>query len=299
MKKDVVKKCAKACKNNFWMMLSIALIITLVIAIVAPIGNVSKKTAAEKVIAFAEAQGITAELISVETNGNFYDVTLDINGDTVPVKITKDGKFLAQVTPLEVASTEAPSDPTVTKSDKPIVELFIMTHCPYGTQAEKGFLPAIAALGNSIDASIKFTHFFLHDPEYIETPIQMCIREEQNAKFAPYLTCFLEDGDSDRCLAKTGIDTTALKDCEDNRYDDYYAADSALSEGYGVRGSPTLVINGAQVSAGRSEAAMLTAICSAFNEAPDACNSELNTANPTPGFGWETGNSAAAATAQC
>jgi hypothetical protein len=175
-----------------------------------------------------------------------------------------------------------------------------MTHCPYGTQAEKGFLPAIATLGDAVDAEIKFVHYFLHDPEYTETPTQICIREEQNDKFGEYLTCFLEDGDSVRCLDETSIDTTALTDCEKNRYEDYYAADSELSQAYGVRGSPTLVIDGVVVSTGRSEAAMLSTICSAFNDAPEACNEELSSANPNPGFGWETsGSAASAATAQC
>src|SRR3989344_3434948 len=35
----------------------------------------------------------------------------------------------------------------IPKKEKPEVELFVMSHCPYGTQIEKGILPAINALG--------------------------------------------------------------------------------------------------------------------------------------------------------
>jgi len=298
-KSDLLNKCIKGCKKNPWMIVSVVLLVALLVVAFVPFGNASKSVVGAKVVAFAESQGVSASLVSIDSNGNFYDVVLDVNGRPIPLQVTKDGKFLVQATALEVSTTQTQQASNVPKSDKPVVELFVMTHCPYGTQAEKGFLPAIAELGDSIDASIKFTHFFLHEPEYTETPVQICIREEQSEKFAPYLTCFLEDGDTDRCLEEIGIDQDKMQNCIDNKYDDYYKEDSVLSEGYGVRGSPTLVINGVQASTGRSEAAMLATICSAFNEAPDACSSELNTANPTPGFGWETGNSAAAATASC
>jgi hypothetical protein len=56
-------------------------------------------------------------------------------------------------------------------------------------------------------------------------------------------------------------------------------------EKYGVQGSPTLVINGETVQAGRDSASILAAICSAFNEPPAACKTELSSTPPAPGFG--------------
>ena len=69
----------------------------------------------------------------------------------------------------------------------------------------------------------------------------------------------------------------------------------AENEAYGIGGSPTLVINGATVSAGRDSASLLDAICAAFNEAPEECSTELLSAQPTPGFGWSTTEAAATA----
>ena len=219
----------------------------------------------------------------------------------IPVFITKDGDYFVQgaeeigITGDVVANNPTPTE--VPRSDKPLVELFVMTHCSYGTQAEKGFIPMMKTLGDSVDVSVKFVHYFLHEPEETETPRQICIREEQESKFIPYLECFLEDGDSDRCLAEVGVNKAEMQACIDSgRSDQYYTTDSALSQGYGVQGSPTLVINGVQSNAGRSASSYLQGVCSAFNNAPEGCDTELSSANPSPGFGYQEGE---ATTAQC
>lgn len=264
-------------------------------------GAVDEGVAENAVVDFVRSQGADAEVVGVKEEDNFYEVTILFQGQEIPLYVTKDGEYLVQgLTPLNrpqqtESQQEQPAE--MVKSDKPIVELFVMTHCPYGTQAEKGFIPAMLELGDSIDASIKFVHYFLHEPEETETPIQVCIREEQETKFLPYLKCFLEDGDSDRCLTEAKVNKVSLNTCVDKKADEYYAADSALSEGYGVRGSPSLVINGVQSSAGRSAQAYLDGICDAFNNAPEACSASLDDANPSPGFGY--GTSSGIANAQC
>lgn len=259
----------------------------------------------KKVLDFADSRGVDAELVGIEDEGSLYKVTLSIDGQPVPVYITKDGKYLVS-SPIPLGSQVAgptqqqPDQPPadVPKSDKPKVELFIMTHCPYGTQAEKGMLPVFELLGDKIDSSIKFVHYFLHDPENDETPLQICLREEQPEKYLDYLKCFLEDGDSERCLTEAGINKAKLNSCIANSAEGYYASDSELSQGYGVRGSPTLVINGQQAGSGRSPAAYLSTICSAFNEQPEECKEELNSANPSPGFGY-TASAGGSTSAQC
>ena len=153
-------------------------------------------------------------------------------------------------------------------------------------------------LGDKIDSSIKFVHYFLHEPEEAETPLQVCIREEQSDKFLDYLKCFLEDGDAEKCLIEANIDKTKLDLCIAGKADDYYAADSELSEGYGVRGSPTLVINGVIADSGRSPAAYLGTICSAFNNAPEECEEELSDVTPSAGFGY-TASAGGNTNAQC
>jgi hypothetical protein len=304
--KAFCKKIVSSCQKNYWIISTVVLAVLLVLSFSLTSSGISANVAGEKVLAFANGQGAEAKLIEVKDDGALYQVVLEIQGQPVPVYVTKDGKNLApSLIPLEApqatpSPSQRPAPANVPKSDKPKVELFVMTHCPYGTQAEKGFIPAIQTLGDSIDANIKFVHYFMHEApgqEPDETPIQVCIREEQSDKYLDYLSCFLEDGNSDRCLTETNIDTTSLESCKTQNADGYYAADSEASQGYGVGGSPTLVINGVIASTGRDATSILNTICSSFTTAPEECNTELSSASPSPGFGYDASGSAT--TAQC
>ena len=286
--------------QNHWAVATVVLAVLLLLVLFTNMtgntitGNViSTASASDTVLTYANSMGVDAEIIKVEDIGNAYEVSLEVQGQPGIIHITKDGKYigqLAEIPDLNELSTETQPQPTdVPKSDKPVVELFIMTHCPYGTQAEKGIIPTIEALGNKINAKIRFVHYFMHDPEEAETPIQICIREEQSEKYYDYLTAFLEAGDTESAQTTAGIDKAKLASCIADKAEQYYADDSALSQGYGVQGSPTLVINGAQASSGRDSASYLNAICSAFTEAPAECDTVLSSTSPSPGFGYNEG----------
>ena len=309
-----IDKFKKSIKKNPWMFVSIILGIAVIVLFyfVMNVGSVtgnvvSSDDAGESIVEFLNLRtGGGVEYVSGEDIGNLYEIMVSYQGQEIPVFVTKDGEYYVQgaVSMSEAAAAPAGEDPNqqppaeVPKSDKPKVELFIMTHCPYGTQSEKGFIPAIELLGDKIDAEVRFVHYFMHDPEEAETSVQVCIREEQSDKWMVYLTCFLEDGDSTRCDVAVGIDTTAVDACiSSGKADEYYAEDSALSEQYGVQGSPTLVVNGKIVSSGRSPAAYLDTICQAFNDVPELCASSLDSASPSPMWGWDA--TGASTSAQC
>ena len=303
--------------KNPWMPATIILAIIVLVLIItnftgitgnAITGNViAEEDAGDKIMNYLNARtGGGIEYVSAEDLGDIYEVTVKYQGQEVPVFITKDGEYFIQgaipittetQTPSQTQQTQQPQE--VIKSDKPQVELFIMTHCPYGTQAEKGIIPVFELLEDKIDGSIKFVHYFMHEPEETETPIQVCIRQEQSNKYLDYLKCFLEDGDSNKCLTQTKIDKTKLDVCIDSKSEEYYNTDSTLSEGYGVGGSPTLVVNGEQVNSGRSSDAYLQTICSAFNTPPEECNQELDSESPSPGFGYSVTTGGSATQAQC
>jgi len=303
------KKVLDKVRENPWMLSTFVLGIITIVLLLGSFGGgmtgnvISDEAAGERLVDFLNTRSDgEVTLDSVAEDSGLYKVDVEYQGDVIPVYTTLDGKYFIQgVVPLEgegQPSSENNPPQEVVKSDKPKVELFVMTHCPYGTQAEKGFLPAMIGLGNSIDASVKFVHYFLHEPEETETPVQICIREEQGDKYNAYLKEFLVEGDTEASLTKVGIDQAKLDDCIANRYESLYAADFALSEGYGVQGSPTLVINGQIVDSGRSADAYVKTICSAFNNAPSACTSlALDTASPSPGFGY--GTTSSTANAQC
>lgn len=186
------------------------------------------------------------------------------------------------------------------KSDKPVVEVFVMSYCPYGTQIEKGLLPVIKTLGNKADIQIKFVSYTMHgQKEFDENLVQSCIKKEQSNKFLPYLECFLKEADSASCVKSIGVDSAKLTACTTATTNDLklvntgtdFPIDKDANVKYGVGGSPTLVINGAEVSSARSSSALLKTICSAFNTPPAECNTVLDTATPAPGFGTATTNS--------
>ncbi len=312
--------------RNSWKTFSIILILAVIVLVFyvfkgSATGNVvSEKTAADTIISYLNTKvGGGVSYISAKDVGSMYEVTVSYQNDSIPVYITKDAKYFVQgAIPIAADTgtdtTGGEQEPTsVPKSDKPIVELFVMTFCPYGTQAEKGLIPVIEAFKDKIDANIRFVHYFMHgDKEEQETYRQICIREEQSAKYLAYLKCFLSgDGkadstgyiangkDPETCIKEVGIDKAKLTTCIADKSKTLYASDSDLSNAYGVQGSPTLVINGVQVSSGRSSSAYASAICAAFNTAPAECKQTFSSVNPTAGFGFASGTSGTAAAAQC
>ncbi|MBW2996565.1 hypothetical protein KY332_04680 [Candidatus Woesearchaeota archaeon] len=202
------------------------------------------------------------------------------------------------------------------KKDVPEVELFVMSHCPYGTQIEKGMIPVVELLGDKIDFEVKFCDYAMHgQTELDEQTTQFCIQEEQKSKYLDYLKCFLKEGKSAECITEAGVDATAAALCEQLTDVEYKITenfgDKSTWKGnfptfnihaeevaeYGVRGSPTLVINGATATAGRDSKSLLRAVCTGFTDKPSECEEELSAAPPAPGFGFEpASNGATAAT---
>ena len=267
-------------------------------------GNVVGEEGVEDIfLNVLEGQGADVteiEITDVSLEKGLYVISFDYSGEPYPVSyyLTADGSLLGMMSPVvdedvPLTSSGATTTAEVVKSDRPITELFIMTHCPYGTQAEKGIIPVIKALGDTADIKIRFVHYFMHDPEETETPIQVCIREEQSDKYLDYLSCYLGAGDSATCLTETQINKAKLTSCIATKSEDYYAQDSELSNQYGVQGSPTLVINGVQANSGRDSVSYLDTICSAFSTQPAECETQLSSASPSPGFGYAASASGA------
>lgn len=270
--------------------------------------------------------GTTASIEEIEEIYGLYKIQVDISTDVVESYVTKDGKvFFPQAFYVEEMQAgnngDNPSAPPVSvdvpKTSKPNVELFVMSHCPFGTQIEKGILPVVTALGDKINFDLKFVDYAMHgEVEIVEQTLQYCIQKEQKEKLVPYLECFLVDGETEPCLAEANIDQTKLDACvaatdaefklmenfENNvGYKGSYPGfdiDKASNTKYGVQGSPTLIINETEVPSGRDPQSLLTAICGAFDNAPAECANTLSTATPAAGFGTGTAP-ANSASAEC
>ncbi len=205
------------------------------------------------------------------------------------------------------------------KLEKPEVELFVMSHCPFGTQIEKGILPVLELLGDKIDYSIKFCTYAMHDKEELdEQTLQYCIQKDHKDEYITYLKCFLKEGKTDECVEEVGIDKKALELCTKAADEQYKITESyndkstwlngrfpifdihkESNEKYEIRGSPGFVVNGVVAQAGRDAASLLDAICTGFKDKPEECEEELPAETPSPGFGFEGTGSAASSDGGC
>lgn len=266
----------------------------------------------------------TAKIDSITEANGMYAVKLNVNGQSYDSYVSKDGQFLF---PSALNLNEAPAAQTPTqttpaptnmaKSDKPKVEVFVMSHCPYGTQIEKGVLPVAKLLGDKINFEIKWVYYAMHGEKEVNEQLkQYCIQRDFNDKYFAYLSAFLEAGDSAKSSTTAGITDSDLSACI-KETDAKFKITETLNDpnkagwvgqfppmnihltenkAYGVQGSPTLVINGAQVQAGRDAKSLLAAICNAFNTKPAECNTDMTSyGNPGAGFGYGTQGSASAA----
>ena len=281
--------------------------------------------------ALLKPQGQTATISAMTDAGDLYSMKISIAGRDYDSFARKDGSLLFpngvdlnQQVNTTAAAAAAPTPTVVPKTDKPLIELFVMSHCPYGTQSEKGILPAIRTLGSAVDFKVRFVYYSMHGQKEVnQNLMQYCIQKEQPDKYLNYLACFLNDSagqgsDSaiSSCITSTGVDKTKLDACTaaadtqfqvTANYNDkskwlsgtypLFNTDADLNTKYQVQGSPTLVINGVQSNAGRDSASYLKGICDSFTTPPAACQTQLSATSPGPGFGYDS--TAAATAAGC
>ncbi|MFA6393997.1 MAG: hypothetical protein WCW25_03955 [Patescibacteria group bacterium] len=265
-------------------------------------------------------QGRKATVDSIVDENGLYKLSVNLgDGQKVDSYITKDGKtFFPQALSVEGAqaagntenedtAASEPAPANIAKSDKPVVELFVMSHCPYGTQIEKGIIPVVEKLGDKIDFKLKFCDYAMHGEKELKEELnQYCVQKNEPNKLISYLKCFLKEGNGEACLKESGVDLAKVASCAaetDSQFEimkkfngkiDFkgsypsfgvYAADN---EKYGVGGSPTLIVNGGEAQSGRSQADLMATICAGFNNAPEECKEKLSSDSPAPGFGEGT-----------
>jgi len=270
--------------------------------------------------------GVKATVKNISEENGLYKLTINVNNQEITSYASKDGKnFFPEAISMETKTqnqnepaNQAPNQP-ITKSAVPEVDLFVMSYCPYGLQAEKGILPVVDLLGSKIKFNLKFVDYAMHGEKEIDENLrQYCIDKIAPAKLSAYLKCFTEQGNADACLKNVQIDAPALNACTiaaDTQFQikakfndkttwansqyppfDIYKADN---EKYKVGGSPTLVINGVTVSPARDSQSLLTTICSAFSDQPSECSQKLSSQTPSPGFGSTAGASSGSSDASC
>ena len=201
----------------------------------------------------------------------------------------------------------------VTKTASPTLEAFVVSDCPYGLQMQRALAEAVKNVPSlASNIVVRYIGFVtngqinsMHDtdssgkavsngPEAKENLKQICIREEQPSKYWNYVSCYMQKssgtlpngmplGDSAGCLIYTGVDAAKLNACvsDPSRGIADAQKDFALDDKYNITGSPTLILNGTQISesgfGGRSSDGVKSMVCAGFNTEPSFCSTQLDT----------------------
>jgi len=246
--------------------------------------------------------GATATLDSISESGyGLYELTIDIQGTKYASYITEDGKLLFptghdidEVSSQAQQAPEPPAPVDISKSDRPVVELFIWSYCPYGVQAQGSLSEVASLLGGNADFEAVLYHDGHGAYETQQNKIQACIQEVAKDKFWEYAASFVEtiypkcgatrDIECDKTesvelMKSLGIDDSEVMSCVNDRGEDLIAGHVARAINYGITGSPSLVINGLKVNTARNSEAFKAAVCEAFNEAPEECGETLSSSS--------------------
>lgn len=282
--------------------------------------GLSAQAVAEKAIDYINenilAGASTASLVeAIEENG-LYKVKIRIEDQEFDSYISPNGELLfvegIDMTEIREAVQGETTPQDIPKSDVPDIKVFVMSYCPYGLQAQKMFLPVYDLLKEKAEMGIYFVDYIMHDKQEIDENLrQYCIQKQEEAKYSDYLSCFVVDGDFEKCLSQTNINEANLAICISETDEEYkiteqyndkstwlngsypkFDVQADLNEIYGVGGSPTVVINDtvANISP-RSPENFKQVVCQAFNSTPEECSQILSNEAPSPGLGGGTTSS--------
>jgi len=291
-KKDITETI----RENPWILSTfvigtLALILLGMIVFGGITGNVvSHDKVTDNLISYAKAQGYDLVVTDISEESGLYKLNVEIDGSPTSLYMSKDGaKIVSGLIPI-VSSTPSSSTSTeVPKTDKPNVELYIWSYCPYGVTALGPFSEVASLLKNSADFKVRLYYAGHGDHEVEQNKIQACIQKIAPDKYWAYAKAFATDiytkcsGDvacdlkeSTALMNSLGIDSAAVLSCVKTDGEALTEADYNLAGENGVTGSPTLMINGVIVSAARNAEAYKSAVCAAFNNAPSECSQTLN-----------------------
>lgn len=213
--------------------------------------------------------------------------------------------------PLEENNEETTTN-EFAKTETPKVDLFIMSFCPYGLSAADAYKEAMVTFSDKADIDLGMviysdlatnygadwsefcltedqTYCSLHGIEELKEDVrQLCIQKYENDKLWDYMDQLIADYQVglvstsnikdkwETYASNAGISIDTINNCVENETVTLLEEQLALNSKYGVRGSPTVIINEGEYTGARSSSALGSAICSAFINAPEECGVSLS-----------------------
>jgi hypothetical protein len=325
-KEKIHKLVHEKLKKSGWKIATVALLALLIISMFTggfknfftPL-NMGKQKVSEEAVSYINANllqpGTKATLNEVTDEGDLYKLSIKVGTLDFQSYVSKDGKYLfpsgidltETVEELPAAKEETPVAQDVPKTDKPVVQAFIFSYCPYGLQFEKALLPVYKLLKSKANIELLAIGAMHGEYEKQESLRQVCIESKYGKdKLWSYLEKFNVDAKIGACgndmtcskplaeeiMTQIGVDKTVISDCVLKDAEALYKSQNDKASALGIGGSPTFVINGANVQVARSPEAIKKVICDSFNTPPAECSQTLSTTAASPGFGAGTSTSA-------
>ena len=150
----------------------------------------------------------------------------------------------------------------VSRIGKPTLELFVMSYCPYGVQAEEQLIPIVKKFGDKINFRMQFIaeekeasstqditpfvslHGYLEVAENIR---QLLIAEEYPDRYLDYILCRGKKLDKswEDCAQKLGIDVAKIQALFDTpEAEQLFRENIERAAALGIKASPTILIDG-------------------------------------------------------
>ncbi len=181
------------------------------------------------------SEGDTIETIEVRDENNLYVLDMVLNDQEGEFYATKDGALFFP----QVLDMNPPADQLMPKSDRPVVDLFVMSFCPYGNEAESQIQPIVEALGEGIDFHLRYIlsndsggatscltdemkYCSLHGKQEANQDIrELCVAKYQPEKFWDFIAAINEKTDAttveedwEGIAQEVGLDIEQIKTCQ-------------------------------------------------------------------------------------
>ncbi len=170
------------------------------------------------------------------------------------------------------------------------LELFVMSQCPYGVQAENSILEMMKTV-KGVDLQVHYimnddgdgTFSSLHGQAEVDENLrQVCIMKKYPAKFLSYLSCINANYQNagttwESCAQNNGMDVNAIKNCWNSAESVQLARENLKrTSEIGATGSPTIYINRKLYTGGRAPSDFQAGVCNVKTLA--GCGAQVSSA---------------------
>lgn len=184
---------------------------------------------------------------------------------------------------LEAAATT----PTTLNEGAVKVELFVMSQCPFGVQAEESFREVVEKMGADVDFRLEFIGEkgpdgkpqSMHGEKEVKGDLVQACAMKHSPSWFKMVQCQNQnyravDTNWVGCATDLGMPVDTIRQCAEGKEgQELLLASFAKSADLGVTGSPTIRIGGKEYEGNRRTSDLMRAICDAHaGPKPEVCN---------------------------